>query len=308
MNLTSMKLHRINKFIGSTSALGIAVALYFGAPNIAAYYQSQKPDAKTSISVNEYNRVPIFLFHNLDGEGRYAISRHEFRRYLELIKEEQVDVISLSELYEASKTNKRFQRPSCVITIDDDFKNIVRIAAPLLREFSYPASIFVYINNISNDPRAGTSWEDLDRLRKEGFEIQNHSYSHTMFHVPRSNESPENYYSRVTKEIITSREILEERLPGLKIYAFAYPMGYHSPSLKERLFHADYSLLLTTDASTVNLDSPFTGTFDRFTIQHLENGDYKNTFRRLLIKAKIPAENEAYPVKQLASDEQSSDS
>jgi len=288
-----MKVHGIYKFLGSAGALALAIIIYFGVPLLSSFYGKEKNNLDASIFKGQYNRIPIFLFHNLDGDGKYSITRHEFRRYLEIIKEENVDVISLKELYEASKANKRFHRPSCVITIDDNFKNIVRIAAPLLREFYYPASIFVYINNISLDPRSGTSWEDLNRLRSEGFEIQNHSYTHTAFHISRPGESSEGYYNRVTKEIITSREALETNLPGLKIYAFAYPMGYHSPGLRERLFKANYSVLLTTDASSVNVDESFTGTFDRFTIQHLQGRDYKNKFRKVLLNAKIPSDRYA---------------
>jgi peptidoglycan/xylan/chitin deacetylase (PgdA/CDA1 family) len=263
---------------------------YYVAPAIAAYYGYTGATKPTEASDEHtvYDQVPIFLFHNFDGKGRYAIDRGEFRRYLSIIREEGVRVIPLRTLYEMARSGEMVDRPSCVITIDDDFKNIVRIGAPLLREYGFPATLFVYAAEIQPRPEAGMSYEDLDRIRHEGFEIQNHSFSHSMFHKPRRNESARAYRARLAREIVYSKEALEQNLPGLRIYAFAYPMGYYSEDLAKSLFDAGYELLLTTDSHMVNLSAPFTGTFDRYTVQRLENGDYQKSFRRLLNRAKTP--------------------
>ncbi|MEQ9363140.1 MAG: polysaccharide deacetylase family protein, partial [Leptospirales bacterium] len=195
-----------------------------------------------------YNLVPILCFHNVDGKGPYSVSQAKFRRYLRQIREAGIRVIPLRALHAAARENRLFTEPSLVITIDDDYKNIVRVAAPILREFRYPATFFFYTADILADPRWGTSWEDLRRLHSEGFDIQNHSYSHTVFHVRLPGESRGEYDARLHREIYTSREILQKELPEARLYAFAYPMGYFSDHLRERLTEAGYELLLTTDS------------------------------------------------------------
>ncbi len=214
-----------------------------------------------------YSLVPILCFHNIDGKGPYSVSRAEFRGYLERIRDNGITVIPLRELQAAAEENRLLDRPSIVITIDDDYKNIVRVGAPLLREFRYPATFFFYTIDIMNDPRWGTSWDDLRRLYDEGFDVQNHSYTHTIFHIRLPGESRAEYDLRVHREIYTSREILQQNLPDAELYAFAYPMGYFSADLRSRLENAGYELLLTTDSNPVDLTKPFTGTFDRYTIQ-----------------------------------------
>ena len=227
-----------------------------------------------------YNRVPILLFHNLDGSGPYSVTRQDFKDRLDEIRSRHLKVIPLRELLERSRTRRPLDQPSVVITIDDDFENIARVAAPLLREYGYPATLFVYIKDINNHPAGGLSWDDLRRLHREGFEIQNHSWTHGVFHKPAKGEEREHYEKRVTKEIATSRKVLEEKIPGNKVYAFAFPMGYRSPYLESRLHEEGYEILLTTEASAADLTTPFSGFFHRFTLE--SNTDPLHPINRIL--------------------------
>lgn len=242
-------------------AIVVTCYLYFSYSNVTKPIEAEK--VKTT---NYYNRIPILLFHNIDGQGQYAISRLQFREHLEVLKNKRIQVLPLQTVYQMLKHKKSADRPSVVITIDDDFKNIVRVAAPMLREFQFPATFFVYTQNITDIPRQGMAWDDLRRLQREGFDIQNHSHTHTQFHKQRIDESFSQYEDRVTIEIIHSKQILEKEL-GRSIWAFSYPFGYSSPYLEKRLKEAGYKLILTTDANAPDTTKPFTGIVDRFTIQ-----------------------------------------
>lgn len=242
-------------------------ALFLSVGGFVAYNLPRSPGAQAADRPGNHPRIPILLFHEVDGKGPYAISRQDFRRYLEILKEEDVTVLPLKQVYEMAKAGRPADRPSVAITIDDDFKNIVRVAAPILREYNYPATFFVYTRNIVDQPRQGMAWEDLRRLLREGFDVQNHSHTHTAFHVPRGGESQAEFANRVNVEIVQSKRLIEENLPGHKIWAFAYPMGYHSPYLESRLREEGYTLLLQTDAIAPDVRRPFKGIFDRFTIE-----------------------------------------
>ena len=257
------------------ASLGLFVACFLGVafvPNwVAGSHSGGKPGRP-----GRHHLIPILCFHNVDGQGIYSISSQRFREHLQQIKEGGVRVIPLRTLYRHAVGNTLMAEPSVVITVDDDYANIVRVAAPILREFGYPATFFVYTREVFEDPRQGMSWDDLNRLRSEGFDVQNHSYSHTRFHEPNFGESPVDYESRIRVEILDSRRALRERLTGADIYAFAYPMGYYSNTVRDRLFQNGYRLLLTTDASPVDLTKPFDGTLHRYTIQkpgRIENPD-----------------------------------
>lgn len=279
-----METKRYKFIISLTAFSGILLLAFTIHPK---YRDVQNPaSAVKPSSVARYYLAPILCFHNLDGKGPYSTSRQEFRYYMEQIREAGIQVIALRKLLEHAQKNQLLQQPSIVITIDDDYTNIVRVAAPILREYRYPATIFAYIQNIHKNPQRGMSWEDLNRLHSEGFEIQNHSYSHTAFHLPLLTESSTRYEKRVEREILLSRDILEKNMPGNKIYAFAYPMGYHSTHLEKKLLGAGYDLLLTTDAHPVDLRKVFTGVFDRYTIQKKYVKNPQAMFRRQLSYAK----------------------
>lgn len=244
-----------------------------------------------------YHQVPIFLFHNLDGGGRYSISRSDFRAYLELIKKSGVQIVSLKTLAEHASKGRFFEKPTAVITIDDDFKNIARVAAPLLREYGYPATIFVYINGISNHPKSGMSWEDLRRLHKEGFEIQSHSWTHTKFHVPYRGETRAVYENRLRREVIDSRKILEEKIPGNRVYSFAFPMGYYNDSLVEYVRAGGYEVMVTTKGDPADMTAPYTGILHRHTIEKENLALNLVLFKKQLEIAQTahPSSNESRP-------------
>jgi len=218
------------------------------------------------LTEEQYYLVPVLLFHDIDGNGPYSVSREEFRNYLNILKEEKIQIVSLESLYEHAMNNQFFDKPSMVITIDDDFVNIVRVLAPILREYNFPATFFFYVKDINELPTMGTSWVDLKRLLNEGFDIQNHSFTHTAFYKRQLGESEEQYKNRLFKEIILSKQILEKNL-NHSIWAFAYPMGYYTEELNQYIFENNYKIVLTTDAIPLNLTKKFDGVIHRYTIQ-----------------------------------------
>lgn len=243
----------------SVAGFILCIAGYFALPLL-----TRKEDQTKKAT---FHLVPVLCFHDLDGAGPYSLTRKEFRAAMEMLTAENIRVIPLQTALAAAKANELMTEPSMVITVDDDYKNSVRVAAPILREFSFPATFFVYVADIHTRPQSGFSYDDLIRLRNEGFEIQNHSYSHRVFHHPADGESSSQYSKRIEREIYTSKIELERRIPGLKIYSFAYPMGFYSEELQSKLFANGYELLLTTDGRPINLTKKFNGVFHRITLQ-----------------------------------------
>lgn len=243
--------------------------------------------------------VPILCFHDVDGKGPYSVTRKELRYYLQTLKEENIRIVPLKEVVRRAKQKQLFKEPTMAITIDDNFENIARVAAPMLREFGYPATFFVYTQNINSHPRGGMAWEDLKRLLNEGFDIQNHSHTHTAFHKPRPGEPEEFFKRRVDMEISGSKKILEKNLPGHEIWAFAYPMGYYSDYLVSQIEKEGYELALTVDANPVDLTKGFHGSFDRYTIQKYLVDDPEAMFRLQISHAR--QEYDGPPIPEIAN-------
>lgn len=239
-------------------------------PYLNIYLKAKKFYLLNLYPKDTYNKVAILCFHNIDGKGRFSISQETFRLYLKEIQEKNIQVIPLKKLWKYHENNIPFTKPSVVITIDDNYKNIVRVLAPILRDHNYPATFFVYAQNIYNEPRAGVAWEDLVRLQQEGFSIQNHSYTHSRFDKKPAHMSQSEYKQILIKETITSKEYIENKIPNLEIWAFAYPMNYYNQALEKHMAPT-YPLRLNTDGHSVNIQDKFTGLVSRIAIEKVSD-------------------------------------
>jgi peptidoglycan/xylan/chitin deacetylase (PgdA/CDA1 family) len=94
------------------------------------------------------HRLQILCYHGfqIDDECRFKpqlfISQQRFRERLEHIKRKGFRVLPLGEALERLRAGTLPER-SLAITIDDGFYSTLSIAAPLLREFGFPATVYV---------------------------------------------------------------------------------------------------------------------------------------------------------------------
>jgi peptidoglycan/xylan/chitin deacetylase (PgdA/CDA1 family) len=94
------------------------------------------------------NRLLILCFHgiSLDDEHQWEpglyISPQQFERRLEALRESGCNVLPLGEALERLRTGTLCQR-AVTITFDDGFYDFSHLAWPLLKRFSFPASVYL---------------------------------------------------------------------------------------------------------------------------------------------------------------------
>jgi peptidoglycan/xylan/chitin deacetylase (PgdA/CDA1 family) len=99
---------------------------------------------------------------------------------------------------------------------------------PLLREFDYPATLF--INTRQFDSGDFLSIQQIKQLKNQGIEIGNHSHSHAYF----LNIEPEARIDSFRNDLEISREIFKEKL-GFQPELFAFPYGEYTSEMQEVL-------------------------------------------------------------------------
>jgi glycosyltransferase involved in cell wall biosynthesis/peptidoglycan/xylan/chitin deacetylase (PgdA/CDA1 family) len=88
-------------------------------------------------------RPRIFMYHRFaPAIATRALGADEFRRQMLLLKE-RCDVLTLSELIDRESNGTRSAKPAAVVTVDDGYADVFRVAAPILQELSIPATVFV---------------------------------------------------------------------------------------------------------------------------------------------------------------------
>lgn len=178
------------------------------------------------------NHAAAFLYHRF-GDGRYPstnISLADFRAHLQVLKEEGYQVITLGELVERLASGRGVPERTAALSVDDVYRSFLDGALPLLREFNYPATLFISSSLVGGDDYL--TWPEIDRLAAEGFEIGNHSARHDYLLDREPGESRQAWRARVKQDLATSQEDFERQL-GFQPELFAYPYGEYNPELME---------------------------------------------------------------------------
>jgi peptidoglycan/xylan/chitin deacetylase (PgdA/CDA1 family) len=191
--------------------------------------------------------VPILTYHKFctgDSPDAYTININRFEEQMAYLENNGYNVISITQLMKCIDNNFFPEKP-VVITIDDGFKSVYTLAFPVLRQYQFPATLFLYTDFIDNGPDQ-LSWQEIKEMIDGGMEIGSHSLSHCNLLNMKQNESHIDYLKRIDKEITLSRAILE-RNTGSSVQSFAYPYGVYSQQIKMLAKQAGYQVLLNVN-------------------------------------------------------------
>jgi len=190
-------------------------------------------------------RVPVLMYHKVSPgqKEKYRISPEKFASQMEYLSKKGYQTISPDDLLEFVQEGKVFPKKPVLLTFDDGYKDNFTYAYPILKKYNFRATIFLVTQYIgkkdgwSKGKEKILSWEEIERMRKEGFSFGSHTHTHpNLLELSRD---------RVLSEIRDSKRILEERL-GEPISFFAYPYGKFNSRIKEMVKGAGYSGAFST--------------------------------------------------------------
>src|SRR5690606_483358 len=136
-----------------------------------------------------------------------------FRQQMTFLRDNGFAVWPLPRLVEHLQADKAVPDGVVVITFDDAYRNIHDNAAPILREFGFPFTVFVSTEFVANRQRGYMTWDDLNALRKQGGTLANHTHRHPHLLRRLEGESEAVWKVRIQSEITTAEQLLrsEER-------------------------------------------------------------------------------------------------
>jgi peptidoglycan/xylan/chitin deacetylase (PgdA/CDA1 family) len=159
----------------------------------------------------------LLCYHSV-GQAELGVndcSPQRFRRHIELAIRRGSRFVPAAEI-----ARGRGGPRDLAITFDDGWKSVLTTAAPVLREYQIPSTLFV-ATGLVDDPSDWhrsrmLTWDEITELSKMGIEIGSHSISHPDFQTIDND--------RIVDELNMSRMALNSRL-GLAIDCFAIPFG-----------------------------------------------------------------------------------
>jgi peptidoglycan/xylan/chitin deacetylase (PgdA/CDA1 family) len=193
--------------------------------------------------------VPILLYHRfgpavVDG---MTIKTSVFEEHLKYLKTNGYHVIPLRALVDYYQKKGPAPAPKSVVIVEDDaHKSVYSDMLPLAKKYNVPVTVFVYPSAISNAKYAMT-YDQLRTLKKNGFDIQSHTFWHPNFKRDKKKMSPAEYEKSVTTQLKKSKERLEKELGGT-VDMLAWPFGIYDDYLLKRAGEVGYRATFTIEA------------------------------------------------------------
>jgi len=164
-----------------------------------------------------------------------------FRAQLDAIRRGGFSVIALDLLRAHLEHGAPVPRKPLALTFDDNGSGIYVNAFPLLREYGFPATLFVHTAFVGKTTsKRHNTWANLRAMVDSGsVSVQ----SLTANHPPDLRALTD---AAVVRELRVSRATLEHRL-GKPVYAVVYPEDNYDDRLARLAHENDYALGFTED-------------------------------------------------------------
>ncbi len=205
------------------------------------------PPAARPTVPREQTRVAVLGYHNFSEDKpvtEMLMRTSEFREQMEYIRRAGLTVISMQEFLEWRLGERELPAECVLITLDDGWRSVYTDAYPILREYGYPFTLFLYTTYLSGRGSSMTP-AMIQEMQQHGATIGSHSVNH--FYPSKwkakEKEGPEAYAAMVDRELGQSREQLQRLFGDIKTYC--YPGGYVTPPMLERVAGYGYVAAFT---------------------------------------------------------------
>src|SRR5258707_12976882 len=149
-----------------------------GESNLTQFTSSPTASAPTSATpvaeatptpppdTNRTAKFIVLLYHRFEDRPAELVTlANDFRAQMKALKDNGISVISMQDLLAWRNGEKAIPSKSAVITIDDEWNSQYYVAWPILKEFGYPFTLFIYTQWVGTGGKAMT-WNQLEQMRE----------------------------------------------------------------------------------------------------------------------------------------------
>ena len=207
--------------------------------------------------------VWVLCYHRIDEKPKQytVLQPAEFKAQMEYLKKHNFNVVPLQTIVDAVQYGTKLPPHTVALTFDDGYKDNYTVAYPILKQYKFPATLFIYPYYVSNGG-AAIKWEMLKTMVADPLiKIQSHTFTH-----PNLNKTTRQGNAAIKHEIVDSKNILEQKL-GIKIDTLAYPYGVYNPKILAATKAAGYRSAFSI--GTVPIDYAGAAPTDMWTIPRI---------------------------------------
>ncbi|NJD22503.1 MAG: polysaccharide deacetylase family protein [Melioribacter sp.] len=197
----------------------------------------------------QYNNIKVLMYHKIIDEGKstssqwISVGREEFRKHLMLLDKWGFTPITFRDYLLFMKGQIPLPKKPVILTFDDGYEEVYKIAFPMLKDLGWNAVVFVigdpkikidlWNNKLLTGNPSLLNSDQIIEMHEAGLEIGSHSMSHLYL--------PNEPYTNAWYEISWSKDELE-LLIGSSIQSFSYPYGAVNNHLKQMVKIAGYKI------------------------------------------------------------------
>lgn len=205
-------------------------------------------------------RVSVIGYHDIAEnlpETAMRLHTSKFRKQMEAIRLLGIKVITLDEFIAWKKGDKQIPEKSILITFDDGWKSVYTDAYPVLKEFGFPYTIFLYKNYIDGGGKALTTPMIQEMLAAGGLSIGSHSVSHPYPLTVKSyrKKGANIFDAYLRKEMGESKRYIESLFP-VKVSSYAYPGGFYTEEMLKLGDEFGYDCMFTVVPGKIKRGQP----------------------------------------------------
>jgi len=219
------------------------------------------PDPRVpEFTTDKTRQVSVLCYHDFgmrESSNAMVIPANKFRLQMQALEEAGITVVSMADFLAWRRGEIDLPEQSVVITIDDGWKSTHTIALPVLKEFGYPFTVFLYAKYVNGGSRALT-YAEIGEIMEHGGAIGSHSVSHPGPAKVRRMEGLDTGKNDafILHEMEGSRKFLESKFGG-PVTTYAYPGGLYTDRMLElNEGVVGYEALFTCNPSKVTWDTP----------------------------------------------------
>jgi len=206
-------------------------------------------------------RVPVLIYHNISADNitdrdRCQTSGASFAAEMEFLHNNGYQVIPLKKLISHMQYGEKLPEKALVITFDDGYEGVYKVAYPILKKYNIPATIFLIANRdqyFGPDAPPMLTWDEMREMEGSGLiDIQAHTYDlHYAVYTDSERtclkpatiaraympelgrrETAEEFADRLYEDFLLARTTIEANLQK-QVDTMAWPFGaYNLTSLR----------------------------------------------------------------------------
>ena len=190
----------------------------------------------------------VLMYHRFEDQRfpSTSISSKNFQEQIRYLKENNFNILPVSDLILFFNKNYDIPDKSVFITIDDGYKSFYEHAFPILKKHKIPFSLFLSTKFVSNEKKSDfMSWEMIEELSKNKGQILNHTDSHPKLLELQINEV-EKEFNLAERKIISKIGRLQR--------VVSYPYGESNLQIQELVRKMGYDIGFAQHSSPVHIN------------------------------------------------------